>query len=331
MSKKILIFGVSGQVGAIMAKKFLDEGCEVHGFKRKSSSHNTERLDSFFNHPNLHLVYGDKTDFSSVLSFIGDVKPDYCYDLAAQSHVRVSFDIPISTAEITGIGVLNALEACRIASPKTRYLHSASSEMFGSSPPPQSENTEFRPQSIYACAKVFGYHSTQLYRKAYNMFTANSICFNMESSSRSPTFVTRKITQSAARIKMGLQDTLWLGNTKSFRSWHHVLDSVDAMQLILEKADEPDDWVVSSDEMHSVQEFVELVFGKLGLEWEKYVKIDPRLFRPAEVDALMGDSTKIKTKLGWNQKISFSDLVDEMISHDLKLAQQEKFILENSV
>lgn len=329
--KTACITGITGQTGSYLAELLLNKGYKVYGMKRRSSSINTERIDHVYqdSHINdrLELVYGDLADYSSIASLVSDVKPDLFFNLAAMSHVRVSFDIPEYTMDVTGTGVTRCLEAIRKHSPNTRFLTSSSSEMFGSSPPPQNEATPFAPRSPYAVGKISGYFSTINYREAYNIFAANSICFNMESKRRGETFVTRKITRAATRIKLGLQDKLYLGNLAAKRDWHHTKDAARAMIMILE-ADQPDDFVVSAGEMHSVQEFLEIVFTKLDMDWKEYVKIDPKYFRPSEVDALCGDSSKIRNKLGWAPEITFEQLVDEMIENDMKLALNEKLIKE---
>ncbi len=332
MSKTACITGITGQVGSYLAEILLQKGYKVYGLKRRSSSFNTSRLDHLYQDPHintqLELVYGDLSDYSSMANLIVDIKPDLLFNLSAQSHVRVSFDIPEYTMDVVGTGVLRCLEAIRKHSPQTRFLTSSSSEMFGASPPPQNENTLFRPRSPYAVAKVAGYYATINYREAYNLFACNSICFNMESPRRGETFVTRKITMAAARIKEGLQQKLYLGNLEAKRDWQHAKDGAMAMYQIL-TADTPDDYVSATGEMHSVKEFVELVFSKLDLNWEDYVEIDSKYFRPTEVDALCGDSSKLRTTLGWKPEYTFDQLVEEMIQHDLKLARNEKLLLGN--
>lgn len=331
--KSAVITGITGQIGSYLAEILLENSYKVYGLKRRSSSFNTERIDHLYSdpheNPNLELVYGDLSDYSSIASLVADTKPELFFNLAAQSHVRVSFDIPEYTSDVTGTGVVRCLEAIRKFSPTTRFLTSSSSEMYGSTPPPQNEDTKFSPQSIYAAAKVFGHYSTINYRNAYNMFAATTICFNNESPRRGETFVTRKITRAATRIKMGLQDFLWLGNLDARRDWGHSKDYAEAMYLVI-NAEKPSDYVISTGEMHSVQNFAETVFSKLGMDWKNYVKFDPRYLRPTEVDALCGDSTKIRKELGWAPKYNFEDLVSEMIQHDLELAKKEKLIKQNS-
>lgn len=324
--KTACITGITGQAGSYLTELLLESGYKVYGLKRRSSLLGTDRIDHLFNNENLKLVYGDLSDYSSILNFVGDVKPDLFFNLAAQSHVKVSFDIPEFTMDSTGTSVLRILEAIKKSSPKTRFLTSSSSEMFGASPPPQNESTKFMPRSPYAIAKVAGYYSTINYREAYNLFAANAISFNFESPRRGETFVTRKITRAATRIKLGLQDKLVLGNLNAKRDWSHAKDTVSGMFKIINQ-DNPDDYVISSGDMHSVQEFVELVFENLNLDWKEYVSIDSKYFRPTEVDALCGDSSKLRS-IGWEPKYSFMNLVNEMIASDLELAEKEKILLD---
>jgi GDPmannose 4,6-dehydratase len=326
------ITGITGQTGSYLCDLLLSKGYKVYGIKRRSSSLNTERLDH--NYKDLHiddkleLVYGDMSDYSSLSNLIGDVKPDLFFNMAAQSHVRVSFDIPEYTMDVVGTGVIRVLEAIRKNSPKTKFLTASSSEMFGSTPPPQNEDTRFAPRSPYACAKVAGYYSTINYREAYGMHASNAISFNHESPRRGETFVTRKITMAATRIKHGLQDKLYLGNLEAKRDWSHAADVAEAMYKII-TAPTPNDFVVASGSMHSVREFAELVFSKLGLDYKKHVEFDAKYLRPSEVDALCGDPSKLKTALSWEPKYTFEMLVDEMIASDLELARREKILLDN--
>jgi GDPmannose 4,6-dehydratase len=324
----VCISGASGQVGSFLVDLLLSKGYEVYGLKRRSSSFNTERINHVFDNPNLHLTYGDLSDYASLSNWIGDIKPDLFFNMAAQSHVQVSFEIPEYTMDITGTGVIRVLEAIHKCSPKTRFLQASSSEIFGSSPPKQSEITPFHPRSPYGVAKVAGYYATINYREAYNLFACNSICFNTESARRGETFVTRKITRAATRIKLGLQDKLYLGNLNSYRDWSHAKDVVEAMYQIV-TAPKPDDFVISSGEMHSIRGFLEIVFDKLELNYQDHVMIKPQYFRYAEVDALCGDSTKIRTQLGWAPKYSFNTLIDEMIESDMELARNEKILKES--
>lgn len=330
--KTACITGITGQTGSYLAEILLQQDYKVYGLIRRSSSFNTSRLDHIYADPHtskqLELVYGDLSDYSSVASLLSDTKPDMFFNLGAQSHVRVSFDIPENTFDIDATGVMRSLEAIRKFSPTTKFLQASSSEMFGSTPPPQNETTPFHPRSPYAVAKVAGFWSTVNYREAYNIFAVNAISFNHESSRRGETFVTRKITRAATRIKLGLQDKLYLGNLSAKRDWSHAKDVAKGMLMMLE-ADSPDDYVVASGEMHSVQEFLEIVFNKLNLDWKQYVEIDPKYFRPSEVDALCGDPTKLKKTLSWTPEYNFQSLVDEMLEEDWKLALKEKLIRDS--
>jgi GDPmannose 4,6-dehydratase len=327
MMKTACITGITGQTGSYLADLLLDEGYVVHGLKRRSSSFNTERIDHI-GHDNLKLQYGDLTDYSSLVSWVSDIKPDLFFNMAAQSHVRISFDVPEYTLDVTGVGVMRVLEAIRKNSPKTRFLTASSSEMFGSSPPPQNELTPFHPRSPYGIAKLTGYYTCINYREAYDIHACNAISFNHESPRRGENFVTRKITRSAARIKLGLQDKVVLGNLEAKRDWSHAADVADAMYRII-NADVADDFVIASGEMHSVKEFAELVFTKLGLDYQKHVGFDPTYLRPTEVDALCGDATKLRTTLGWEPRYTFMDLVDDMIASDMRLALREKTLKDN--
>lgn len=332
MSKTAAITGITGQTGSYLCEKLIREGYKVYGLKRRSSSLNTERIDHIYNDPNLsknlELTYGDLSDYSSIVSWVSDVKPDLFFNMGGMSHVRVSIDIPEYTMDVTGTGVIRVLEAIKKTSPKTRFLQASSSEMFGSSPPPQNEKTPFHPRSPYGVAKVAGYYATINYRESYNMHASNACTFNHESPKRGETFLTRKVTRAATRIKLGLQEKLYLGNLSAQRDWLACQDVVDAMCLIV-NADEPDDYVIATGEMHSVEEFVRIVFSKLGLDYKQYIEFDPRYLRPAEVDALCGDATKIRTKLGWEPKYTFEQLVDEMIASDMELAKKEKLLKDN--
>jgi len=322
-----IITGITGQTGSYLAKILLDKNYKVYGVVRRSSNFNTQRIDDVYDHHNLELVYGALADYSSITSIVNDVKPDLFFNMAAMSHVRVSFDIPEYTMDVTGTGVIRCLEAIRRNSPNTRFLQASSSEMFGSSPPPQNEETPFHPRSPYAVAKVAGYHATVNYREAYDMFASNAISYNHESPFRGETFVTRKITRAATRIKCGLQDKLYLGNLSAKRDWSHAKDVANAMYMIL-TSDKPDDYCIASGYMYSVEEFVEKVFSSLELNWKDYVEIDPRYFRPTEVDALCGDSSKLRKNLGWELEYDFDSLVKEMVDEDMKSAQKEKLVLD---
>ncbi len=330
--KKALITGITGQDGSYLAEFLLNKGYEVYGIIRRSSSFNTERIDHLYKDPhekpNLKLLYGDLNDSSSLAEIIHSINPEEIYNLGAQSHVRVSFDIPEYTSEITGIGTLRLLEAIRRTGCKTRFYQASSSELFGKAEEiPQTEKTPFYPRSPYGCAKLYSYWITVNYRESYNLFACNGILFNHESPRRGETFVTRKITRAATRIKLGLQDKLYLGNLDAKRDWGFAGDYVEAMWMMLQ-ADQPDDFVVSTGETYSVKEFLEKVFKTLDLNWEKHVEIDPKYYRPAEVDILLGDSSKIRKKLGWQPRVSFDGLVKMMVDHDLDLAKKEKAVRE---
>ncbi len=326
--KKAFITGITGQDGSYLAELLLDKGYEVHGLIRRSSTFNTDRIDHLykdFHDPNarVYLYYGDLSVSGQLTDLLHTIKPDEIYHLGAQSHVRVSFDMPEYTSDVTGLGTLRMLEAIRKTGIKTRFYQASSSEMFGSASPPQSESTPFQPQSPYAAAKVYSYHMVLNYREAYKIFACNGILFNHESPRRGETFVTRKITRAAAQIKLGLKDKLYLGNLEAKRDWGFAGDYVAAMWLMLQQ-DEPDDYVIATGETHSVREFVERVFQKLGLDYKKHVVIDPKYFRPTEVDVLLGDATKAAKKLGWKPKVSFELLIDMMIECDMELANKEK-------
>jgi len=322
VSKRALITGTTGQDGAYLADLLLEKGYEVYGIIRRASTFNTERVNHIYQDPHeqdyrFRLVYGDLSDASSLNKILRDVQPDEIYNLGAQSHVRVSFDIPEYTADVVGLGTLRLLEAIRDTGLKTRFYQASSSEMYGMvREVPQRETTPFYPRSPYACAKVFGFWITVNYRESYGIHASNGILFNHESPRRGETFVTRKITRAVARIKRGLQDKLYLGNLDAQRDWGHAKDYVEAMWLMLQQ-DEPDDYCVATGEMHSVREFLQEAFTYLDLDWEKYVEIDQRYFRPAEVDELKGDPTKAREKLGWVPKVSFKELVHDMVDADL--------------
>lgn len=309
-----LITGITGQDGSHLAELLLSKGYEVHGLMRRASTFNTARIDHIWDRLKMH--HGDLTDSGNLSRVLHAVAPDEVYNLGAQSHVKVSFEVPEYSMEATGGGSLRLLEAVREFAPSARYYQASSSEMFGSSPPPQNERTPFHPRSPYGCAKVFAYWTTVNYRESYGMHASNGILFNHEGPRRGETFVTRKITRAIARIKRGLQKELVLGNLDAKRDWGYAGDFVEAMWLMLQQ-DKPDDYVVATGEMHSVCEFVELAFDYVGLPWEPYVKVDPRYFRPAEVDALQGDASKAFKQLGWKPKTSFVDLVSMMVDADL--------------
>ena len=330
--KRAFITGITGQDGSYLTEFLLGKGYEVHGLIRRASTFNTDRIDHLYkdihdpdNH--LYLHFGDLSTSGQLTDLLHSIKPDEIYHLGAQSHVRVSFDMPEYTGDITGMGTLRLLEAVRKTGIKTKFYQASSSEMFGAAPPPQSEQTLFQPQSPYAAAKVFAYYLVRNYRDAYKIFASNGILFNHESPRRGETFVTRKITRAATRIKLGLQDKLYLGNTAAKRDWGYAGDFVEAMWLMLQQ-DEPDDFVIATGETHSVREFLEKVFQKLNLDIEKYVEIDSRYFRPTEVDILLGDATKARKKLGWTPKVSFEQLVDMMVASDLEIAKKEKTLTD---
>jgi len=329
MTKRALITGITGQDGSYLAELLLKKGYEVWGIIRRSSSFNTGRLEEIYQDPHdpnyrLRLVYGDLNDGSSLNKVMRQVQPDEIYNLGAQSHVRVSFDVPEYTGDVTGMGTIRLLEAMRDAGlDKTRFYQASSSELYGSTPAPQSETTPFHPRSPYAVAKLYSYWITVNYREAYNMYACNGILFNHESPRRGETFVTRKISRAAARIKLGQQDKLFLGNLDARRDWGFAGDYVEAMWLMLQQ-NEADDYVIATGESHTVREFLEHAFGHLDMDYKKYVEIDPRYFRPAEVDDLRGDMTKAKTKLGWEPKVKFPELVKMMVDADLADLRGEK-------
>jgi GDPmannose 4,6-dehydratase len=328
MAKTALISGITGQDGSFLAEVLLEKGYDVYGIIRRSSSFNTERIDHLYQDPHekgtrLRLVYGDLNDSSSLNTILRQVQPDEIYNLGAQSHVRVSFDIPEYTGEVTGLGTVRLLEAIRETGMSPKFYQASSSELYGKVfETPQTETTPFYPRSPYACAKAYAYYITVNYRESYGLFACNGILFNHESERRGETFVSRKITRAATRIKLGLQDKLYMGNLDAQRDWGYARDYVEAMWLMM-NAEAPEDYVIATGETHSVREFLEQTFGYLDLDWEKYVEIDPRYFRPAEVDVLLGDASKAREKLGWQPKVSFHDLVKLMTDHDLQLAKQE--------
>ena len=332
MSKKAFITGITGQDGSYLAELLIAKGYEVYGIIRRSSSFNTERIEHLYRDPHqggrLHLLYGELTDGSRLREILFDIKPDEVYNLGAQSHVRVSFDEPLFTAEVVGLGTLNMLEGIRRLNPMPRFYQASSSEMYGLvQEVPQSETTPFHPRSPYACAKVYAYWQTINYREAYGMYACNGILFNHESPRRGETFVTRKITRAATRIKLGIQDELFLGNLDAKRDWGFAGDYVQAMWLMLQQ-DVPDDFVIATGETHSVRDFLDEVFQYLDLDWEAYVKIDPRYFRPSEVDLLLGDPSKARAALSWQPKVSFRHLARMMVDHDMQLAREERAVAD---
>ena len=334
--KKAFIAGVTGQDGSFLAELLLAKGYEVHGVIRRASTFNTDRLDAIYADPHekhspLRLHYGDTSDGTGLRRLIEKVQPDEVYNLAAQSHVRVSFDQPEYTADVVALGALRLLGAVRdyigISGKAVRIYQAGSSEMFGGAPPPQSETTPFYPRSPYAVSKVAAHWYGVNYREAYGMFIANGILFNHESERRGETFVTRKITRALGRIRLGLQKELFLGNLEAKRDWGYAKDYVEAMWLMLQQP-EPDDFVVSTGEAHSVEEFLDVAAAQLNLDWRKFVKTDPRYFRPTEVRHLLGDSSKARKMLGWKPTIGFEQLVQRMVENDLELAKQERTLVE---
>lgn len=328
--KKVLITGITGQDGSYLAEFLLGKGYEVHGLIRRSSTFNTGRIDHLYRdlhdpEARMYLHYGDLSVSAHLTNLLADIRPDEIYHLGAQSHVRVSFDTPEYTGDITGLGTIRLLEAIRKTGVSSRFYQASSSEMFGAAPPPQSELTPFQPQSPYAAAKVYSYYVVRNYRDAYNIFACNGILFNHESPRRGETFVTRKITRAAARIKLGMQEKLYLGNLEAKRDWGFAGDYVEAMWMMLQQ-DEPDDFVIATGETHSVREFVEKVFEKLDLDYHRYVEIDKRYFRPTEVDVLLGDSSRAQKILGWKPKTTFGQLIDMMIKTDIEAAEKEKVL-----
>lgn len=321
--KKALITGITGQDGSYLAELLLEKGYEVHGIIRRSSSFNTERIDHLYRDPHINdvkmfLHYGDLSDSSNLSRLLEKIQPDEIYNLAAQSHVRVSFDMPEYTADVVGLGTIRILDAIKETQIKTKFYQASTSELYGKVvETPQTEKTPFYPRSPYACAKLYSYWITVNYRESYNMYACNGILFNHESPRRGETFVTKKITHAIARILNKEQDKLYLGNLDSKRDWGYAEDYVEAMWLMLQQ-EKPDDYVIATGETHSVREFLDEAFGLVGLDWKKYVEIDPRYYRPAEVDLLLGDPTKAKEKLGWKPKTTFKELVKIMLEYDLK-------------
>ena len=320
--KRALITGVTGQDGSYLAEFLLAKGYEVHGIKRRSSSFNTGRVDGIYTDLHQHgsrfyLHFADLSSSGSISRLLGDIRPDEVYNLAAQSHVRVSFDIPEYTADVTATGAVRLLEAIRQTGINTRFYQASSSEMFGSVPPPQSETTAFHPRSPYACSKVFAHQITVNYRESYNMFACCGILFNHESPRRGETFVTRKIARAVAHIKFGLQSKLHMGNLDARRDWGYAPEYVEAMWLMLQR-EQPADYVIGTGEMHTVREFLELAFAEAGLDYREYVETDPRYYRPAEVDALQADPAKARAELGWQHRTGFAQLAQLMVQAELE-------------
>ena len=328
--KKALITGVTGQDGSYLSEFLLSKGYEVHGLIRRSSTFSTDRIEHLYRDPHdpkaqLFLHYGDLTDGQNLTNLVLDLEPDEIYNLGAQSHVRVSFDSPQYTVQVTGVGALNVLEAARQLdkSKKTKVYQASSSEMFGDvTETPQTEKTPFHPQSPYACAKVYAFHQTVNYREAYDLFAVNGILFNHESPRRGETFVTRKITRGATRIKLGLQDKLYLGNLEAKRDWGYAKDYVEGMWMMLQH-DSPEDFVLATGQTQSIKDFLKYTFEYLDLDWNDYVEVDSRYFRPTEVNLLLGDFSKAKDLLGWEPQTSCRELAQLMVDHDLELARDE--------
>jgi GDPmannose 4,6-dehydratase len=324
-----LITGITGQDGSYLTELLLEKGYHVHGIIRRSSSFNTDRIEHLYQDPHesqkrLSLYYGDLADSASLLTLVGDIKPDEIYHLGAQSHVRVSFDIPEYTGDVTGLGTIRLLEAVRKASPRSRFYQASSSEMFGKVMEiPQKETTPFYPRSPYGAAKVYSYWATVNYRESYGIHASNGILFNHESPRRGETFVTRKITRAVARIKAGLQDKLFMGNLDAKRDWGYAPEYVEAMWRMLQQ-DQGDDYVIATGETHSVREFLDVAFARVGLDWHDYVVHDPRYERPAEVDLLIGDASKAARQLGWKPKVTFKQLVEIMVDADIALLEEER-------
>jgi GDPmannose 4,6-dehydratase len=327
--KRALITGITGQDGSYLAELLLAKGYEVHGIIRRASTFNTGRIDHLYqdahvNGVKMFLHYGDLTDAVQLSKLLYNLQPEEIYHLGAQSHVRVSFDIPEYTGDVTGLGTLRILEAIKEVGVRTRFYQAASSEMFGKAREiPQNENTPFYPRSPYGCAKVYAYWTTVNYRESYNLFAVNGLLFNHESPRRGETFVTRKITRAVARIKAGLQNKLYLGNLEAKRDWGYAKEYVEAMWLMLQQ-ERPEDYVIATGETHSVREFLQEAFGCVDLDWREYVEIDPRYFRPAEVDLLIGDAGKAKRLLGWEPQVTFRGLVRLMVEADIELLNREQ-------
>ncbi|MFD3456518.1 GDP-mannose 4,6-dehydratase [Streptomyces sp. NPDC058691] len=327
MGKSALITGVTGQDGSYLAELLLSKGYSVHGLVRRSSSFNTERIDHIYQGPqeanrSFTLHHADLSDGVALVNLLRDLRPDEVYNLGAQSHVRVSFDAPLYTGDVTGLGSIRLLEAVRASGVDTRVYQASSSEMFGATPPPQNERTPFHPRSPYGCAKVYGYWATVNYREAYDMFAVNGILFNHESPRRGETFVTRKITRAVARIKAGLQDRLYLGNLDAVRDWGYAPEYVEAMWLMLQR-DTPDDYVVATGEAATVRQFLDTSFAHAGLDPAEYVRYDPKYERPSEVDALIGDASKAGELLGWKPSVRVDELARIMVDADCEQVERQ--------
>ena len=333
MMKKALITGITGQDGSYLAEFLLAKGYQIWGIIRRSSSFHTGRIDHLYQDPHeqpqLRLIYGDLTDGGNLSTIINNIKPDEVYNLGAQSHVRVSFDMPIYTVNTDALGTLRLLEAIRSSEMPVKFYQASSSEMYGKTVErPQTEETPFYPRSPYGCAKAYSFWQTVNYREAYGLFACNGILFNHESPRRGETFVTRKITRAATRIKLGLQEKLYLGNLEAKRDWGYAGDYIEAMWLMLQQ-DKPDDYVIATGETHSVKEFVTEVFKYLDMDWEDYIEVDPRYFRPSEVDCLQGDASKAKKILKWEPKVTFKELAIMMTDADMKIAENEKILKDH--
>lgn len=327
MTKRAFITGITGQDGSYLAELLLTKGYEVHGLIRRASTFNTARIDHLYVDPHnsdakLFLHYGDLSDGSRLVTLLSEIQPHEVYNLAAQSHVRVSFDEPEHTADTTGTGTVRLLEAVRVSGIETKFYQASSSELYGATPPPQSETTPFYPRSPYAAAKLYSFWITKNYREAYGLFAVNGILFNHESPRRGETFVTRKITRAAARIAAGKQDQLFMGNLDSIRDWGYAPEYVEGMWRMLQ-ADEPDDFVLATGVGITVREFLEISFSRLGLDWEKHVRFDEKYLRPTEVDALIGDPSKAKEKLGWVPTVDGRKLAEIMVDADVQALAAE--------
>ena len=327
LTKRALITGITGQDGSYLAELLLAKGYEVHGLIRRASTFNTSRIDHLYVDPHdptakLFLHYGDLSDGARLVTLLGEINPDEVYNLAAQSHVRVSFDEPEHTADTTGTGTIRLLEAVRMAGISPRFYQASSSELYGATPPPQNEETPFYPRSPYAAAKLYSYWITKNYREAYDLFAVNGILFNHESPRRGETFVTRKITRAVARIKAGVQKDLYLGNLESIRDWGYAAEYVEGMWRMLQ-ADTPEDYVLATGVGYTIKDFLETSFGHVGLDWQEFVKFDERYLRPTEVDALIGDSTKAQEKLGWTPTIDGAQLAKIMVDADVEALEHE--------
>ncbi len=328
MTKRALITGITGQDGSYLAELLLSKGYEVHGIVRRASMFNTGRIEHIYVDPHIpdakfFTHYGDLSDSGQLTNLIYNIQPEEIYHLAAQSHVRVSFDMPEFTGDVTGLGTTRLLESVRRSGIKTRFYQASSSEMFGDAPHPQNEETPFRPRSPYAAAKVYAFWMVRNYREGYNMFACNGILFNHESPRRGETFVTRKITRAVARIKYGLEDKVYLGNLEAKRDWGYAPEYVEVMWLMLQQ-ERPEDFVIATGETHSVKEFLEEAFAYADLDWQEHVEIDPQYFRPTEVELLQGDAGKAKEKLGWEPKVTFKELVRIMVDADMRELEEMK-------